>query len=79
MITIIGSSNCIKCTTTQQTLTANNINYEYYHLQDLPETESEKILRMARNANHSHLPILIKDEKIITISEVLKCYSVIKS
>ncbi len=70
MILIIGSEGCSNCIMTKRILDNKGIQYKYVLLNELPQEEQDKYLNMARKAKRISFPIIIKDEKVITIQEV---------
>ena len=70
MIKIIGLKNCSKCTVTKNILDSKGIEYEYSILNELPEEERRRYAQMARDVNYNTMPLIIKDDKLITIQEV---------
>ena len=69
MLLVIGLKNCNKCTITKQILDGKNIQYEYSVLNELPEEERRKYAQMARDINYDTMPLIIKDDKLITLQE----------
>ena len=69
MILILGLKNCGKCEITKQILTSKNIEFEYKLLSDLPEEDRRKYAQMARDCNYNTMPLIIKENKLITLQE----------
>ena len=70
MLKIIGLKNCSKCTVTKNILDSRKIPYEYSILSELPEDERRKYAQMARDCDYNAMPLIIKDDKLITLQEV---------
>lgn len=70
MLKIIGLKNCSKCTVTKQILDSKKIEYKYSILTELPEEERRRYAQMARDCNYNAMPLIIKDDKLITLQEV---------
>jgi glutaredoxin len=70
MIKIIGLKNCSKCTVVKGILDSKAIEYEYNILTELPEEERRKYAQMARDVNYNTMPLIIRDDKLITLQEV---------
>jgi glutaredoxin len=67
MLLVIGLKNCSKCTITKQILDSKNIEYEYYTLTELPAEDKRKYAQMARDIDYNDMPLIIKDDKLITL------------
>jgi glutaredoxin len=70
MIKVIGLKNCSKCTVTKQILDNKKIEYEYSILTELPEEERRHYAKLARDCDYNTMPLIIKDDKLITLQEV---------
>lgn len=70
MLKIIGLKNCGKCTVVKGILDNRKIEYEYSILTELPEEDRRKYAQMARDINYNTMPLIIKDDKLITLQEV---------
>lgn len=71
MILIIGNKGCSRCEITQNLLTSKNIPFEYKMISELDNKDAALYLAMARTAKQTSFPILIKDEKVVTLQEVI--------
>ena len=70
MIKIIGTNNCAKCIMTKQLLDNKNTEYEYVLLEDLSKEEQGEYLSMARKKGMMSMPLIMKNEELITLQEV---------
>lgn len=71
MYLILGKENCNRCEITKTILNNKKIEYQYKLLEDLPEEKKKTYIQMARESNQLEYPLIIKDEKIITLQEVV--------
>ncbi|WP_195618655.1 hypothetical protein [Clostridium paraputrificum] len=71
MITLVGREHCMNCTETKNILSQNNIDFEYKILESLNQSELDNYLGLAQKYNTNELPLIIEDNKIITLEEVL--------
>ena len=72
MLLIIGLKKCNKCTITKQILDNKNIAYQYSILSELSEEERRQYAQMARDANYNTMPLIIKDNKLIHLTEIIE-------
>jgi glutaredoxin len=70
MLEIIGSKNCSKCNTVKKDLDSKNIEYEYKILEELQQHDKEKYIQMAKAVNQYYLPLIIRDNTLISLQEV---------
>lgn len=70
MIILIGTENCNRCTMTKDILNNRNINFTYKLLSDLSKDEQDNLLVLAKESNQTSFPLILKDNKIITLQEV---------
>lgn len=70
MLKIIGTNNCAKCIMTKQLLEKKNTEYEYVLLEDLSKEEQGEYLSMARKKGMMTMPLILKNEELITLQEV---------
>ena len=70
MLLVIGLKNCSKCTITKQILDSKNIEYEYKLLNELSEEDRRKYAKIARDGGNDTMPLLIKNDKLITLEEI---------
>jgi glutaredoxin len=70
MILVIGKENCSRCNMVQGVLNNKSIEYQYKKIEDINEEDKNVYLHMAKEAKQSSFPIIIKDNKVITLQEV---------
>ena len=70
MIKLIGSTNCGRCEIVKNLLTNKGIEFEYLTLEGLSQEEQTKYMTLARSKGIMNLPLIIKDEQLITLEEV---------
>jgi glutaredoxin len=70
MLRVVGQKNCGKCTITKQILDGKGVEYEYSLLSDLPQEEQRRLAKMARDCSYNTMPLIIKDDRLITLQEV---------
>jgi glutaredoxin len=70
MILLIGKKNCSRCSAIKTIFQNKNIDYQYKEIEEYSEIEQEKYKDMAKLAKQSSFPIIIKDNKVITLQEV---------
>lgn len=64
---VIGTMNCGRCKMTKKILDGKGINYEYKILDELTQEEKDLYLSMAREVGLLSFPLIIKDNKVITL------------
>jgi glutaredoxin len=70
MLKLIGINGCSKCKVTQMILDNKNIQYEYLNFNDMSLENQNFYTHMAIDNGQKTFPIIIKDNKVINISEV---------
>jgi glutaredoxin len=55
---------------TTRILDDKGVQYEYKILEDFASEEQDKFLQMAQNVGQLSMPIIIKDNKVITLQEI---------
>lgn len=70
MIKLIGKEGCNRCVMTKNILNNKGVKFEYMLLNELPKKEQDKYVNMAQESGNIELPLIIKDEKIITLQEI---------
>lgn len=70
MIKLIGKEGCNRCVMTKNILNNKGVKFEYMLLNELPKEEQDKYVNMAQESGNIELPLIIKDEKIITLQEI---------
>lgn len=73
MLKLYGNKSCSKCVVVKNQLTSKGIPFEYHILADLSVDEQMAIVNKSNEKGLKQLPIIMKDEEIITIQEALKC------
>ena len=71
MIKLIGKNNCGLCSATKVQLDLKDIEYDYVLMEDLTNEEFEEYKNMAIEANNLNFPLIIKDNKSLSINEVV--------
>lgn len=71
MIKVIGKNNCSRCDMTKNILDNKNIPYEYIKLEDCEPEVKKEYLAMARKVRQMEMPLIIKDNNIVTLQEVI--------
>ena len=70
MIKLIGKKDCNRCQMTKSILENRNIKFEYILFDDLSNDDKTKYLNMAQENNMIELPLILKDECLITLQEI---------
>lgn len=70
MIILLGKNNCSRCDMVKSILDNKDISYQYKKIEECSQEEQEKYLYLARENRQLGFPLIIKDDKIITIQEV---------
>ena len=70
MIKLIGKEGCNRCVMTKNILNNKGVKFEYMLLSELPKEEQDKYVNMAQESGNIELPLIIKDEKMITLQEI---------
>jgi len=71
MILVIGTENCSRCNMVKNILNNKNIEYDYKLINSLSDEDKNKYINMAQCIGQMSFPLIIKDEKIITLQEVI--------
>ncbi|MDN5317855.1 MAG: Glutaredoxin [Thermoanaerobacterium sp.] len=74
MILVIGTQNCARCKSVKTILDNKNIKYEYKDISDFTKEEQDLFFDMANKEKQKSFPLIIKDNKIITLQEVSNVY-----
>jgi glutaredoxin len=69
-IELYGMKNCSACLVVKRILTQRNIDFEYKILEELSESEKDRVIAIARNANSLKFPVILKDGVFVTVDEV---------
>lgn len=72
MILVIGKENCSSCEITKTILNNNNIEFEYKLLDSLTQKDKNEFLKLARENKQMSMPLIIKNQQLITLQEVIK-------
>jgi len=70
MLDIIGTKNCSRCSMVKTILDQKNIKYRYSLLDELSEEDITKYTDMARSMGYMSMPLIIRNEILITLQEV---------
>ena len=70
MIEIIGLENCARCIVVKNILNDKKIEYKYSIFEDFTKEQQDNYMQMARMAKQLSFPLIIKDDKIISLTEV---------
>lgn len=70
MILLIGKEGCNRCTMTKNILTNKCVDFKYVHLDDLSQEEQDKYIKLATENNMLELPLIIKDNNIVTLQQL---------
>lgn len=70
MILVIGTEDCSRCDMVKEILNNKNIDYNYKLISEFTEDEKSNLLNMAKEAKQNSFPLILRDEKIITLQEV---------
>jgi glutaredoxin len=68
---VVGKQQCSRCDMTKNILNNKQIDFEYVLMEDLSEEDKAKYRKMAITAKQLEMPLIIKDNKIITLQEVI--------
>lgn len=71
MLIVVGREHCINCIEVKNNLEKHNIEFEYKLLDNLNQSELDNYLGLAQEQNINELPLIINDNKLITLKEVL--------
>lgn len=70
LILVIGKENCSRCEITKNVLNQKGIEFEYKKFEELEKEEATKFKKMSMEAKLMSFPIIIKDNKVISLQEV---------
>lgn len=70
MILVIGTQNCSRCSMIKNILTEKSIQYEYKLINEMSEEDTNKHMDMAKAKNQMSFPLIIKENKLVTLQEV---------
>lgn len=71
MFIVVGREHCMNCIEIKNNLEKHNIEFEYKLLDNLNQSELDNYLGLAQEQNVNELPLIINDNKLITLKEVL--------
>jgi len=71
MILLIGKQNCSACNMTKTVLTNKGMEFEYKLLNELPQEEQDKYIKLAQENDMLSLPLIVVDNKLKTLQEVI--------
>jgi glutaredoxin len=70
LILVIGTENCSRCIMTKTILINKQIDFEYKLIDSFSDEDKDKYMNMAQQAGQMSFPLIVKDNKIITLWEV---------
>lgn len=70
MVRVIGQRGCVNCEITKQTLKKKGVKFTYELFSELPEEDQIKFNELALKKGLLKMPLIIKDNEIMTISEL---------
>lgn len=70
MLLVIGTENCSRCNMTKNILNNKGIEFDYKLISSFSTDDKDKYMNMAQQTGQMSFPLIIKDNKIITIQEV---------
>lgn len=71
MLIVVGREHCMNCIEVKNNLDKQNIEFEYKQLENLNQSELDNYLGLAQEQNVNELPLIINDNKLITLKEVI--------
>lgn len=71
MIQVIGREGCPNCEATKILLNNKQIRFEYILLEDMSSEAKAKVEEMAIEKGMLELPIILKDNRIVTRDELI--------
>ena len=71
MILLIGKQNCSACNMTKTVLTNKGMEFEYKLLNELPQEEQDKYIKLAQENDMLSLPLIVVDNKLKTLQEII--------
>lgn len=69
-MTVIGQVGCGKCIMIKNQLTKQGVDFYYILFNDMPQDKKDELIAKATQAGQTTFPIIIKDDKIVTLQEV---------
>ena len=69
-IRLIGNNGCSRCEIVKNILVTKGIDFTYVMLNDMSQEEQDNVLLMARKKGMLNLPLIIKNDTLITLEEV---------
>lgn len=70
MIRVIGNLGCSNCEITKQVLKKKGIDFSYELYVNLPDEEQIKLEELATNKGMIKMPLILKDDELVTIAEL---------
>jgi glutaredoxin len=70
LILVIGKENCSACSMVKSILISRDIDFEYHYLEEYSQEKQKEIKDIAKKAGQMSLPIILKDNEVITLEEV---------
>ena len=70
MILLIGQEGCNRCQMTKNILINKCVDFKYVHLDDLSQEEQDKYIKLATENNMLELPLIVKDNNIVTLQQL---------
>ncbi len=70
MIKVLGSKSCGRCDMIKTILNNRGVIYDYLLLEDISDLERNKYMDMAVTKGHRTMPLILKDEILISLEEV---------
>jgi len=70
MVRVIGQLGCVNCEIIKQTLKKKGIKFSYEIFSELSEDEQLNFKELALEKGLLKMPLIIKDNEIMTISEL---------
>lgn len=71
MLLVVGLENCNSCTETKEILEQKGIPFDYKLSNELPKGDFKKYRFAALKKGQETMPLLVIDEKIVTLEQVL--------
>lgn len=70
MILVIGNKNCSRCEMTKTILNNKGIDFTYKLIEEISSEDRNKYTALATEKGLLSMPLIIRDENIITLQEV---------
>lgn len=71
LIKLLGNKGCSRCAMIKNLLTNKGVDFDYKLLDDIPEVEKQKYLKMASEKGLMSMPIIIKNDDVVDFKEVM--------